>query len=187
MKSPMSKLFLPLFLALGAFSLAEAALPPEPQFCPLNAEWLFDKSPDSSAVAFGDGSQWRIAAEDTATVAGWDLGDLLVVAPNFTPLSPFPYWIKNTTKNSFVLAHFSMGPETFGKNSHWVSVVDAQNLRVFLENRLGFEIDYRDRDLIATWHYKDSIIIGASSTWFTPYEYILINTTQNHHVRAKIY
>ena len=187
MKSSMRKLVVTLFLGLCGASVAEASLPPEPPFCPLNSEWLYSKSPSTNALAFGDGSQWRIAAEDAATVGSWDLGDLLTVAPNFTPLSPFPYWIKNSTKNSFVLAHLYMGPEPFGKNSHWVSVVDAQNLRVFLENRLGFEVDYRDKDLIATWNYKDPIIIGASSTWFTPYEYILINTSQNHHVRAKIY
>lgn len=186
MKTSLNKLIVALFLCLGV-NLAQAALPPEPPYCPLSAGWLYNKSQGTSAVAFGDGSQWRVAADDTAKLEGWDLGDLLVVSPNFTPLSPFPYWIKNITKESLVLAHMYMGPEPFGINSHWIAVVDKQNLRVFLENRIGFEIDLRDRDLLELWSYKDPIIIGKSNSWFTPYDYLLINTNHNIHVRAKIY
>jgi len=171
---------------LQANTCAEVASP-ETVFYPLHCGWLLNKNVANEAIALGDHSQWRIARESLELLDDWEIGDALVVSPNYTPLSPFPYWIKNVRTDKSVLASLFLGSESYGRNTHWIIHVDQQNQRLFLENRIGFEVDHRDKHLFTKWEYKDTVIIGTSNTWFTPYDYILINTTRNQHVRVKIY
>ncbi|MFI5333859.1 MAG: hypothetical protein ACHQT8_01680 [Chlamydiales bacterium] len=163
------------------------AVTPDANFYPLHCGWLNNKFIANDAISLGDRSQWRVAHETLDILADWVTGDPIVVSPNYTPLSPFPYWIKNVRTDKSVMASLFLGSEEFGKNSHWIIHIDSENQRLFLENRLGFEVDQRDKEKFADWAYKDTVIIGTSNTWFTPYDYILINTARNQYVRVKIY
>lgn len=156
-------------------------------FCSIQYNWLNVKSEQCDAVRFGDGSQWKISQDYIEEVKTWEPGDTLIISPNYTLLAEFSYWIKNKRTNNYVLAHLLYSPQEFGEASHWVRHVEPAGAYIYLENRLGFEIDPRDRWLSEEWEANDVIIVGSSNSWFSSYDYILFNTTLNHYVRAKIY
>jgi hypothetical protein len=160
---------------------------PHKEFIPLQNVLLDNVSLAGDALVLADGSQWQIAPAGSLEVRNWEFEDILTVSPNYTPFGSYNYWIKNLRTEASVEVNFLVGPNEFSKNSHWVTQVDAPFGIIYIENRIGFEVDPRDRWLSEEWEPNDTVIIGTSNVWFGPYEYMLLNTTLNHYVRAKLF
>jgi hypothetical protein len=176
------------FLAVNASLVTSVnAQNPTPQFYPLTRCYLNNVSASGDGISMGDGSHWKIAPENAEDVRSWQYGDILVISPSYVPLSTHAYWIKNVRKNTFAAANLFLCTEQFGKNSHWVQHLNPDKNVVYLENRVGFQVDFRDQDHFKQWAINDTIIMGVSNTWFSSFDILLINVNLNHYVRAKLH
>lgn len=153
---------------------------------PLNSGWLNSKTTQQDVIAMGDGSQWKVNLAFIEDLRWWQNNDTLVISPVYDPFATYNYWIKNTRTGGYVQANLFLGSEEYGAHSHRVVSVEHGNARIILENRVYFEVHPHDAYLLEDWEHDDTVILGDSNTWFTPYTYILINVHSNHFVRAKI-
>ncbi len=158
-----------------------------PLFYPLTCGWLANKAVTGNVVALGDGSQWKISPDFVGEVQDWKMQDPIFVSPNYTPFSAHTFWLQNKRTGSSAMANLFLGPEEFGQNSHWIAHIDRPNHVVFIENRVGFDVDARDRDLLADWSVRDTVIVGVSNSWYGSSDHILINVNLNQFVRGRIY
>ncbi len=160
-------------------------------FYSLKCCWLITPIvPGGDVIALGDGSSWRIDPEYLDEARTWQPGDALVLSPNYNSAlypSAYAYWFKNLRTNNYAAVNLKQEPREMGSFSHRVCHVDKENGVIFIENRVGFEVDRRDRWLSEEWDLNDHIIVGVSNVWFGSFEYILLNANLNHYVRAKLY
>lgn len=177
----------------GTPSIAQPPEPPldleteDPTFYKLRACWLKSTSPTGSDIRLGDGSHWRIEPGYESEVLTWLPGDALILSPNYMPFTSHNYWFKNLRTGTYAGIDIIMEPIDMGLHSHRVCGREPDGSVIFLQNRVGFEIDRRDRWLVEEWDLNDHIVIGASNAWFGSYEFILMNVNLCHYVRAKLH
>ncbi|MBI2743298.1 MAG: hypothetical protein HYX48_05220 [Chlamydiales bacterium] len=153
----------------------------------LTHNWLRESAVEGRDIGLGDGSNWRVEPSYRSEAASWIPGDPLLLSPNYMPFSSNLYWLKNLRTKTYILVDVIREPYDRGEHSHFVSTHSEDGAIIYLENRVGFEIDRRDRWLSQEWLYEDHIVIGASNAWFGTYEFILYNVNLNHYVRAKLH
>lgn len=154
---------------------------------PVNCHWLTSISDNSRSLEMEDGSHWEISPSDAYILRGWRREDSLVVTPNTGWLSSYGYYITNKSNNSYVRANLYVGPLAFGPYSHWVVEVDHFGGHIYLENQMIWCVNPQDSHILKDWAVNDHVIFGLYSSWFTPYDHILINVNMNNYIRVKQY
>jgi len=161
--------------------------PVQGYYASVTTHWVNTIAVDGDSIEMEDGSWWKISTSDSYKVLGWRINDPLVVTPYNTWLSSTSYTITNKNTGSKVKAKLSVGPITYGPNSHWVTSFDPFSGYVCLENNSCWMISSSDLNLLREWALNDTIIMGVNDQWFSSYDFILINVNMNHFVRAKRY
>jgi hypothetical protein len=161
--------------------------PMQGHYLSVTTHWVNTIAVDGDSIEMEDGSWWKISSGDSYKVLGWRVNDPLVITPYNTWLSSTSYTITNKNTGSRVKAKLSVGPITYGPNSHWVTSFEPFSGYVCLENNSCWTISSSDLNLLREWALNDTIIIGVNDQWFSSYDFILINVNMNHFVRAKRY
>lgn len=160
-------------------------------FYPANWHWVNTVSNFGDLVEFEDGSQWTISSSDWYKAQSWKPSDALVISPIGNPFSPNEVYIKNKTSGLYVEAKLSdVGPVAFGPYTRWI-VEKTSSGYIRLNNGTIWAIHPFDQYLLGHWLKNDTIILGASDSWFTSYDAILINVNRSgkvlNYARAKLY
>lgn len=160
-------------------------------YFPPNWHWVNAISNLGDLIEFEDGSQWNVSSSDWRKVQSWKPSDALLVSPITNPFSPYDVFIKNKTTGAYVEAKLSdVGPVAFGAYTRWI-VEKTHAGHIVLNNGTVWAIHPFDQYLLSYWLKNDTIILGASDTWFTAYDAILINVNRSgrvlSYVRAKLY
>lgn len=154
-------------------------------YYPTNCGWLNSISIFGDSIEFGDGSQWKISSNDAYKVLYWRAGDPLVITPCESWFSSYRYYITNKNTYETVSANLFLGPIAFGTYTHWIVGIDFVSRQLFLENGAAFKISSEDIYLFNDWAINDTIILGVNDSWFSAYDYILINVNMNNFAHAK--
>lgn len=133
-------------------------------------------------VELEDGSKWSVARTEVYKVSSWRTLDTIFISPNRNWFSSYKYCISNPAAGSSVETDLYHGPVPFGPYTHWVVALDKYAGHVFLEDGSSWSVSYDDWKLFDKWLINDFVIIGCNDSWFSSYEYILINVNAEHHI-----
>jgi len=141
-----------------------------------------------------DGSWWKVASGDTQIAASWGAFDPytrmgkpeVLIYPNTSWFSSYTYKIVNKNGTS-IKANLSVGPIAFGEFTHWITGIDYYSGAVYLENGSRWNISGTDGFVFNNWQVNDTIIVGVNDSWFSSYDFILINVNMNNYLKAKQY
>jgi hypothetical protein len=161
-------------------------------YMPLHQHWIDQLDGSGEWITFGDGSQWKVATNNTWVSSEWRPGDILKVSQNTSCCSLYQYYITKLTfvngkeyTHSFVQANLYTGPEAYGNYSHWIVAIDHAAGQLFLENGTSWTIPRADLDTFQEWAVNDHLIIGVNDGWFSSYASCLINVNMNTTLRAQ--
>jgi hypothetical protein len=146
--------------------------------------WAHDIVNFGDLIELEDGSKWSVAKTDVYKASSWQLYDQIVITPAaawFWFSSP-KYRLTNQITGTCVEADLYLGPRPFGPYTHWVVALDKYAGHVFLEDGSSWTVAHEDWTLFDKWLINDFIIIGRNDSWFSSYEYILINVNAEHHI-----
>lgn len=160
---------------------------PEYNYSSYGSHVLNTKAAYGYSIQLEDGSWWEISKSDANKVLGWANGDPLAIIPNTSWFSSHTYYLTNRDKGTYVKANLSVGPVAYGDFTHWIGSVDLNTGHVFLDNGSCWCISSSDSKVFREWAPNDTIIIGYNDSWFSSYNYILINVNMNNYLRAKQY
>ncbi len=159
----------------------------EEERLPLTHVLLKNVSSSAEGFTIHDGTQWRVSSDYRDDVRTWLPGDHLVISLNHTPLSSYAYWAKNLRTNTYAAVNFFLTADLHARYTHCIRCLDQDKLLLFLNNRVGFEVDFRDKDKLKDWAENDTILLGISNTWFSSFNLMLININLNQHVNVKLH
>jgi hypothetical protein len=116
------------------------------------------------SVELEDGSIWTINPWDVNKTANWLDTDVLVISPNHTWFSSYPFRITNQNTGKSIQVNLTLGPIYNGPSTHWIVDIDYLNGFVFLEDHTVWEMSPFD---IEQWVINDTVIIGINDAWFS--------------------
>jgi hypothetical protein len=150
--------------------------------CHHNIEEISDYG---SLVKLDNGSKWKISNTDVyKVVMSWNKNNAVVIEANTNWFSSYSYYLTNKETGSTVGANLIAPPLHHGPKTRWIQAIDKFSGHLFLDDCSSWKIASEDLFLFEQWKNGDSLILGVYRSWFSSYEYILINVETNCYVRA---
>ncbi|MGR3973978.1 MAG: hypothetical protein QRY72_05380 [Candidatus Rhabdochlamydia sp.] len=138
---------------------------------------------DDRVVDLEDGSRWNISK--TTLVKGWEKSKNLMITQNHSNFSTSRYALVNADLKLAVPASLIREPAP-AHGVAYVKSVDRVNDIVTLSDGRNWIVHSSDRGTLSKITEHDRIIVGANTGENREKSpYILINTSNNHYVRAQ--
>ncbi len=135
-------------------------------------------SPGGETVELENGSIWRVDDRDAALVRNWIRTDELLIAPNYTWWSTYPFRLVNVGTKSSVQVKLKMGPFEQSKHNRWITSIDYAAQELWLDDGSRWSMSGLDSAISKKWLVDDNIIIGTNDDWLSySMPNILINVT----------
>lgn len=143
-------------------------------------------SESGSTVEIEDGSIWSIKSCDQHKVLNWTKEHTIVIVPNYFWFSLFDFRLVNQDTGKSVAANLSFGPIVMGKQSHWITGIDANSGTIILEDGSVWNSSNFDNEIVKDWQVKEAVIIGVNNSWFSGNKHnILINVDRLNYASCR--
>lgn len=147
-----------------------------------------------TTLAFEDHSIWYVQSRCRDIVKKWKRGQRIKIYPNLNDFTNelYPYAIENLDQDTpYILATLQIGPDKLSDNTTRIKYLEDQRIITSSPTHklIKWHVEEKDLDMLATWDTHQSVIIGKNegpfSSWYSTYEYILINVSKREWLRAR--
>lgn len=144
---------------------------------------LFEVYDFGTSIELADGSIWAVRPSDAYIASTWLWQynpDLVVITPNHTCCSAYPFRLTNQATGDSVAVDLDLGPilsDGLGNSyARWIVDIDYYWDYVYLDDGSIWNMSSFDSDIIFNWRRGDIVIIGVNDGLLSSFNpNILIN------------